>query len=197
MGVAIFIPLMILPRLLLAIWSMSLYRLDCLKLILSHPSILFIPVFTNFTFTNSLQCCYCIMDSEDDKEVSIFLSPLMTGVNMFLTIGGFGFFYIATGISFDDNIGLMGSIESILLYLNILLTIVLKISFMSPMDCLPDLQRGVLKMEDPLAEFVFADDDDDEIINFLLNTQVNGVATVVPRENPKSVDQAEEMDSLA
>ena len=143
---------MFLPGFILAL--VSLFRKDCITTIIKHPSLLFIPTFSYFTFSTNRGFC-CKKCGDDNEGTWVALCPYWTIANIVLSSIGFGVFGVilfSSGSADTDLLDIPAYYAN--LGLIIMASIYTIVFLFVRIPCLDDLQYGVLKVKDPLVEYM-------------------------------------------
>ena len=139
---------MFLPSLVVAMLSLC-HTKDGFSSIIRHPSLLYAPLFSYFTFSTNKQRC-CKSSPADEEEIS--LSRYWTISNMVLSFLG----YVGFGIA---ETSMVDAFVYFIILVPVLtgpfFTIFFLFDHRLP-SCMrmPELQFGVYKVKDPLVEYV-------------------------------------------
>ena len=144
------------PQLILAIWSSVGAKKSSLKMIIQHPSIILLPIYTFYTFSK-------INTINGDRDVRVKLSPLYTSINMFLSFGyGFMTIYFYFGFGFM----LAKSIFAVFAIISTAIFLYYDSVFPCCCECclLPPYQISVYDPDNPELELVWREGRVEEIV---------------------------------
>ena len=115
-GVALVVSTIFLPGFLVGLFSC--WHRGILKTFLAHPSVLLLPVFTNFTFVSNSKVC-CGGRGEKEEESYLVFSPKFTAINVAVSLAG-SLIYFVTMAQLNPILFLFPEVPIIFLPLAIL-----------------------------------------------------------------------------